>query len=112
MLVKIYHSLWSKLGGRPWTHILRDTWYKLEGLWIIGLVAIGALLGHWLWDLIFWLLLVFALGYIAGHLFWGKEKLRYFKAELKRLGRRNRVRVRSLYEPYYPSVSKSTDYGP
>jgi len=43
---------------------------------------------------------------------WGKEKLRYFKAELKRLGRRNRVRVRSLYEPYYPPVSKSIDYGP
>ncbi len=43
---------------------------------------------------------------------WGKEKLRYFKAELKGLGRRNRVRVRSLYEPYYPPVSKSTDYGP
>ncbi len=43
---------------------------------------------------------------------WGREKLRYFKAELKRLGRRNRVRVRSLYEPYYPPVSKSTDYGP
>ena len=43
---------------------------------------------------------------------WGKEKFRYFKAELKRLGRRNRVRVRSLYKPYYPPVSKSTDYGP
>jgi len=43
---------------------------------------------------------------------WGKEKLRYFKAELKRLGKRNRVRIRSLYEPSYPPVSKSTDYGP
>jgi len=43
---------------------------------------------------------------------WGKEKLRYFEQELKRLGRRNRVRVRSLYKPYYPIVSKSTDYGP
>ncbi|HEY83188.1 MAG TPA: hypothetical protein G4O01_07895 [Dehalococcoidia bacterium] len=43
---------------------------------------------------------------------WGNEKLRYFRQELKRLGRRNRVRVRSLYKPYYPSVSKSTDYGP
>ena len=43
---------------------------------------------------------------------WGKEKLRYFTAELKRLGRRNRVRVRSLYEAYYPPVSKSTDFGP
>ncbi len=43
---------------------------------------------------------------------WGKEKLRYFKAELKRLGRRNRIRVRSFYEPYYPPASKSTDPGP
>ena len=43
---------------------------------------------------------------------WGKEKLNYFKAELKRLGRRNRVRIRSIYRPYYPPVSKSTDYGP
>ena len=43
---------------------------------------------------------------------WGKEKLNYFKQELKRLGRENTVRVRSLYEPYYPAVSKSTDYGP
>ncbi len=28
---------------------------------------------------------------------WGKEKLKYFKTELKKLGRRNRVRIRSLY---------------
>jgi len=43
---------------------------------------------------------------------WGKERLRFFKEELKRLGRRNRVRARQLYKPYYPIVSKSTDYGP
>ncbi len=43
---------------------------------------------------------------------WGREKLKYFKTELKRLGRRNRVRVRALYEPYYPPLSRSTDYGP
>ena len=43
---------------------------------------------------------------------WGNEKLRSFKQELRRLGRRNRVRVRSLYKPYYLPVSKSTDYGP
>ncbi|MBI3930630.1 MAG: hypothetical protein HY325_01255 [Chloroflexi bacterium] len=45
-------------------------------------------------------------------LIWGREKLGYFRQELKRLGRRNRVRIRSLYKPYYPAVSKSTDYGP
>jgi hypothetical protein len=43
---------------------------------------------------------------------WGREKLRYFRKELRRLGRTNRVRVRSLYKSYYSVVSKSTDYGP
>jgi hypothetical protein len=52
---------------------MRDTWHKYEGLCIIALAAIGSMIGHWFWPLVFWLLLVFALGYIAGHLFWGKE---------------------------------------
>ena len=43
---------------------------------------------------------------------WGRERLNYFRQELKRLGRRNQVRSRSLYRPYYPRVSKATDYGP
>jgi hypothetical protein len=43
---------------------------------------------------------------------WGREKLSRFRKELRRLGRKNRARVRSLYRPYYPAVSKSTDYGP
>ncbi len=43
---------------------------------------------------------------------WGNQRLRHFRNELRRLGRKNRVRVRSLYTPYYPAVSQSTDYGP
>ena len=43
---------------------------------------------------------------------WGNQNLKNFRRELRRLGRRNRIRARSLYKPYYPSVSKSTDYGP
>jgi len=43
---------------------------------------------------------------------WGREKLNFFKQELKRLGRKNRVRISRLYKPYYPVVSKTTDYGP
>ena len=43
---------------------------------------------------------------------WGDRKLKYFRQELVRLGRRNRIRVSSLYIPYYPVVSSSTDYGP
>ncbi len=43
---------------------------------------------------------------------WGNTKLKFFREELRRLGRRNRVRVSSLYQTYYPIVSRSTDYGP
>jgi hypothetical protein len=43
---------------------------------------------------------------------WGREKLDFFHRELKRLGRKNRVRVRSLYRPFAQPVSKSVDYGP
>jgi hypothetical protein len=38
---------------------------------------------------------------------WGQDKLTFFRTELKRLGRRNRIRTRQLYIPYYPPVSKS-----
>lgn len=43
---------------------------------------------------------------------WGDRKLKYFRKELKRLGRRNRVSLNTLYEPYFPNISKTTDYGP
>ncbi len=43
---------------------------------------------------------------------WGNDRLSHFRTGLKRLGRRNRVRVKQLYKPYYQPVSKSTDYGP
>ena len=47
-----------------------------------------------------------------GFLNWGRERLNYFRQELKRLGRRSQLRNRSLYRPYNSSVSKSTDFGP
>jgi len=43
---------------------------------------------------------------------WGKDRLYQFTSELKRLGRHNRLRVKSLYKPYYPPYSKTTDFGP
>jgi len=43
---------------------------------------------------------------------WGNQRLKYFRQELKRLGRKNRVRVSSLYQPYNPVVNQSTDYSP
>lgn len=55
---------------------------------------------------------------VGGHLTprefldWGKERLSFFKSELRRLGRRNRARASTLYQPYYPVKSQTTDFGP
>ena len=72
--MNLYKWFWSRIGGRPWTFIIRDWWHKFEGLWIIGLVACGAVASHYL-GLVSVLigLVIFALGYIGGHLFWGKK---------------------------------------
>jgi hypothetical protein len=43
---------------------------------------------------------------------WGNQKLKDFRKELKRLGRRNRVIINELYEPYSPNITRATDYGP
>jgi hypothetical protein len=42
----------------------------------------------------------------------GKQKIDFFRSELKRLGSKNKVRVKQLYTPYNPVVSKTTDWGP
>ena len=70
--MSFYKWLWSRIGGRPWTYIIRDFWHKLEFFWIVGLVSLGLFLGQlccWKTALIGWL--VFSAGYICGHLFWG-----------------------------------------
>ena len=72
----LYKALWSRIGERPWTYILRDAWDDYEFFWIVGLVSLGIWLGHnyeWKSVMIGWLL--FTAGYIAGHLFWGKEHI-------------------------------------
>ncbi len=74
MLGRLYKKLWSRIGGRKWTWIVRDTWHKLEGIWIIGLVAIGAALGDWFGIIpVLGGLGIFCVGYTFGHFFWGRS---------------------------------------
>jgi hypothetical protein len=43
---------------------------------------------------------------------WGNQRIKYFRDELRKLGRKNRVRISSIYVPSFPVGKKSTDYGP
>ena len=73
----IYKALWSRLGGRPWTYILRDWWDDCEFVWIVGLVSLGIWLGHvFTWQTVLKGWLVFSAGYLFGHLFWGTAHIR------------------------------------
>lgn len=71
-----YKMLWSRIGGRPWTYILRDLWDDAEFLWIVTLVSLGIWLGHtFSFDTVIKGWLIFSLGYLAGHLFWGTKHI-------------------------------------
>jgi len=49
MLGKIYKWLWSRIGGRPWTYIIRDSQKTYPLLWLLGFGALGIVLGHIFW---------------------------------------------------------------
>jgi hypothetical protein len=69
-----YKWLWTRIGGRPWTYIIRDLWHKFELFWIISLICLGVYLGHhYDWMEVTRLIVVFGIGYLFGHLFWGTE---------------------------------------
>ncbi|HEY49589.1 MAG TPA: hypothetical protein G4O13_06045 [Dehalococcoidia bacterium] len=49
MLERLYRALWSRAGGRPWTHIIRDSQRKYPLLWLLIAQGIGIVLGHLFW---------------------------------------------------------------
>ena len=67
MLEKIYQQLWFKIGGRPWTYIIRENprWGAAVGS---GLAAIGFLSLRFSKPLI--LIVGAGIGFILGHLYW------------------------------------------
>ncbi len=48
-LDRLYRAMWSRLGGRPWTYIMRDSQKRRPLLWLLLAGAAGMLLGHLFW---------------------------------------------------------------
>lgn len=74
ILANFYRFLWSHIGGRPWTYILRDFYHEVEYAVILSAFTLGYFAGHygWLGTAQFGLLVgATTAGYILGHLFWG-----------------------------------------
>ncbi len=72
--MNLYKALWSKIGGRPWTYIIRDARQKYPTPWMLGVMIVSGTIGHFLWG---WGLLiafgVLLLGVLWGHLWWGSK---------------------------------------
>jgi hypothetical protein len=67
-----YEELWEKIGGRPWTYIMRDGYHNAPLPSILIVLAIGALIGHYTGFLAFLKILgILLIGILMGHLFWG-----------------------------------------
>lgn len=45
-LEKLYRKIWTKIGGRPWTWITKDSWHSRSFIWfcilLFGSGVIGA----------------------------------------------------------------------
>lgn len=48
-LERFYRILWSRLGGRPWTHIIRENQSRYPLLWLLLAGIAGIMLGHLFW---------------------------------------------------------------
>ena len=70
LLEKLYRQLWSRVGGRPWTEIIRDEQKKSPLFFLIAFLALGILFGR-LTGKYWWQILIgFMVGILCGHFWW------------------------------------------
>ncbi len=70
LLEKLYIRLYSVVGGKPWTEIVREDQRRSPLLYMLIFLGLGILVsklaGRYWWQL----LLGFLLGILVGHFFW------------------------------------------
>ncbi len=69
-LGKLYEKLWRRVGGRPWTEIIRDEQSKSPLIFMLIFLAFGILLGKLAAKYRWQILLGFMLGVLCGHFWW------------------------------------------
>ncbi len=70
LLGKLYQELWKRVGGRPWTEIVRDEQKRTPLIFLLIFLGLGILAGklagkYW-WQILFG----FLLGILCGHFWW------------------------------------------
>jgi len=70
MLEKLYEKIWRRIGGRPWTYIVRDEQKKEPLMFLLIFLGLGILVAktagrNW-WQIV----VGFLLGILVGHFWW------------------------------------------
>lgn len=70
MLAKIYEWIYTRIGGRPWTELVREDQKRTPLLYMLIFLGLGILVsklvGKYWWQI----LLGFLLGILVGHFWW------------------------------------------
>jgi predicted MFS family arabinose efflux permease len=69
-LEKIYEKLWSQVGGRSWTEIVRDDQRRTPLLYMLVFLSLGILVGKLAAKYWWQILLGFLVGVLCGHFWW------------------------------------------
>jgi len=70
ILAKLYEKIWQKVGGRPWTEIVRDDQRQSPLVFMLIFAGLGImtakLAGRYWWQIV----IGFLFGVLAGHFWW------------------------------------------
>ena len=70
LIEKLYKSLWTKVGGRPWTEIIREDQKRAPLAYLLIFLGLGILLaklaGKYWWQIA----IGFLVGILCGHFWW------------------------------------------
>ena len=67
---KLYENLWRKIGGKPWTEIIRDDQKKSPLVFLLIFLGLGMLAGKLTGKYWWQILLGFLVGILCGHFWW------------------------------------------
>ena len=69
-LEKVYEKMWRRIGGKPWTGIVRDEQKQSPLAFLLIFLGLGILVGKLAGKYWWQILLGFLLGILCGHFWW------------------------------------------
>uniref|UniRef100_A0A6M3M9Q7 Uncharacterized protein n=1 Tax=viral metagenome TaxID=1070528 RepID=A0A6M3M9Q7_9ZZZZ len=70
MLAKLYQWIYTRVGGQPWTHIVRDEQKSQPLIFLLIFLGLGIILAKFAGKNWWQLLIALLFGVVIGHLWW------------------------------------------